>query len=81
MTGERDTGHPLPASDEARHGEIPESLAEKKGEGEDGKRPVRPDASAAAPDGRPYPAGDLEPKAGPDRPASRQSSTTGASRM
>ena len=33
-------GHPLPESDEARHKEIPESLAEVKGRGEEGREVV-----------------------------------------
>ena len=47
-------GHPLPASDEARHGEIPESLAEAKGLGDDSRPRVAPDREAANPDGEPY---------------------------
>ena len=38
MSGGR---HPLPDSDEARHDEIPEDLAEEKGRGDDSK-PVGP---------------------------------------
>lgn len=51
MTGK---GHPLPASDEARHGEIPEELSEEKGLGEDSKPVVQPGETAANPDGEPY---------------------------
>lgn len=51
MAGE---GHPLPASDEARHGEIPESLAEKKGRGDDSRPKTSPNPEAANPDGEPY---------------------------
>lgn len=51
MAGE---GHPLPASDEARHNEIPESLAEKKGLGDDSRPGIAPDPEAANPDGEPY---------------------------
>lgn len=47
-------GHPLPASDEARHGEIPESLEEEKGRGDDSEPAVQPDPEAVAPDGEPY---------------------------
>jgi hypothetical protein len=46
-------GHPLPASDEARHGEIPESLAEGKGRGDD-SRPAVHAGEAVNPDGEPY---------------------------
>lgn len=51
MTGK---GHPLPASDEARHGEIPEGLAEEKGCGDDSAPAVQPDPEAVDPDGEPY---------------------------
>ena len=47
-------GHPLPASDEARHAEIPESLAETKGRGGDSKPAVQPGPDAVNPDGEPY---------------------------
>jgi len=47
-------GHPLPASDEARHGEIPESLAEAKGRGDDPAPRAAPDPEAVNPDGEPY---------------------------
>jgi len=46
-------GHPLPASDEARHGEIPESLEAEKGRGDDSAPAVQPDG-AVNPDGEPY---------------------------
>ena len=48
-------GHPLPASDEARHGEIPEGVAEDKGCGDDAAAAIHPGAKAADPDGEPYP--------------------------
>jgi len=48
------TGHPLPASEEARHDEIPEDLAEAKGRGGDSKPAVQPGATAVNPDGEPY---------------------------
>ena len=54
MSGE--TGHPLPQSDEARRGEVPESLEQAKGEGDDGKEANQPEGEAADPDGRHYPA-------------------------
>lgn len=47
-------GHPLPASDEARHGQIPERAEREKGEGDDAGDPASPDP-LVAPDGRPYP--------------------------
>ena len=52
-------GHPLPASDEARHNEIPEDLEAEKGEGEDGRAVVQPTDPAIAPDGEPYRYDDL----------------------
>ena len=51
MTGK---GHPLPASDEARHGEIPEHLERDKGEGDDARDAVQPADEAVNPDGAPY---------------------------
>ena len=48
MTGK---GHPLPGSDEARHNEIPEDLAEAKGRGDDSKPVVQPGRDAVNPDG------------------------------
>ena len=50
MTGK---GHPLPASDEARHDEIPESAEREKGRGDDSAPAVQPDR-AVMPDGEPY---------------------------
>jgi hypothetical protein len=47
-------GHPLPASDEARHGEIPESLAEEKGLGDDSAEQVQAVGEAVNPDGEAY---------------------------
>ena len=47
-------GHPLPASDEARHDEIPEDVAEAKGRGGDSKPAVQPAGTAVNPDGEPY---------------------------
>jgi hypothetical protein len=46
-------GHPLPASDEARHDEIPDDLERRKGVGDDDKAPSQPDAPVD-PDGTPY---------------------------
>jgi hypothetical protein len=47
-------GHPLPASDEARHGEIPESAEAEKGRGDDDAAVVAPGGTAVNPDGEPY---------------------------
>jgi hypothetical protein len=47
-------GHPLPASDEARHGEIPEALEAEKGLGDDPAAAVQPSGEAVNPDGEPY---------------------------
>ena len=55
----RQPGHPLPASDEARHGEIPEDAERKKGTGDDEEAVVAPNPEAANPDGSRYPADDL----------------------
>ena len=47
------SGHPLPGSGEARHGEIPEDLEREKGRGDDPAEIVQPDG-AVNPDGEPY---------------------------
>jgi hypothetical protein len=47
-------GHPLPASDEARHHEIPEGLEAEKGQGDDPRPVVQPGRDATAPDGERY---------------------------
>lgn len=47
-------GHPLPASEEARHDEIPEQVAEAKGHGDDSEAAARPGGTAVNPDGEPY---------------------------
>ena len=52
-------GHPLPASEEARHDRIPEHLIRDKGCGDDASRAVQPAADLVAPDGEPY-SGDVE---------------------
>jgi hypothetical protein len=54
-------GHPLPASDEARHDEIPEHDARDKGLGDDVPDASRPDGEAVAPDGEAYPIDDEGP--------------------
>ena len=46
-------GHPLPASGEARHDEIPETIEREKGRGDDSAAVVQPDG-AVTPDGEPY---------------------------
>ena len=51
-------GHPLPASDEARHGELPEHRARDKGQGDDARQSSL-GGEATAPDGGKYPSGDL----------------------
>jgi len=53
MAGEG-KGHPLPASGEARHGEIPESVEAEKGVGDDAEAAVQPEGCAVNPDGEPY---------------------------
>jgi hypothetical protein len=58
MTREKDaakSGHPLPASDEARRDLVPEHLEEEKGLGDDAAARVQPPGKAVDPDGRPYP--------------------------
>lgn len=49
----RQTGHPLPASEEARHDEIPEGAERDKGLGEDAADPVMP-PGGVNPDGEAY---------------------------
>ena len=50
-------GHPLPASDEAQTGALPEHLLREKGKGGDQQEAARPAGDAAAPDGESYPTG------------------------
>lgn len=53
--GDSGSGHPLPASDEARHNEIPEDMEESKGRGDDSAPVVQPRGGHAVnPDGEPY---------------------------
>ena len=66
-------GHPLPASFEARHGEIPEQLERDKGQGDDGADQVAPAEPAVTPDGEPYRYDDLG--RGQEQAASRPRST------
>ena len=58
MESKSGTGHPLPASDEARHNEIPEQLEREKGRGDDAEPAIQPDG-AVAPDGESYRYDDL----------------------
>ncbi len=53
------SGHPLPESDEARHGEIPEHVEEEKGLGSEGQEVVTPHPTGVNPDGEPYRYDDL----------------------
>jgi len=55
MSGRPGQRHPLPASDEARHGEIPETAEREKGHGEDEPELVQPGPTAVDPEGRSYP--------------------------
>ncbi len=52
-------GHPLPGSDEARHGEIPEDLEQEKGRGDDPEEVATPNPTGVNPDGEPYRYDDL----------------------
>lgn len=54
--GER---HPLPGSDEARHGEVPETYEREKGQGDDDEQAVQPRRPAVNPNGEPYRYDDL----------------------
>lgn len=53
--------HPLPASEEARHDEIPEHLEHEKGRGDDAPAAVQPAGAPVAPDGETYEAGQARP--------------------
>lgn len=53
------SGHPLPGSREARHEEIPEDIAGRKGPGDDSPGVVPPDPEGVAPDGESYRYDDL----------------------
>ena len=53
------SGHPLPASEEARRDLVPEHLVEEKGLGDDPAERTTPPGQAVGPDGEPYePGGD-----------------------
>ena len=64
-------GHPLPESDEARHNEIPEDLAEAKGRGDDPRPVVTPDPTGENPDGERYRYDDLGRGPGTEEPPQR----------
>ena len=51
------SGHPLPDSEEARQGEVPEHLVREKGHGDDARARARPSEERTAPDGETYDAG------------------------
>ena len=53
------TGHPLPASGEARHNEIPEGVEQEKGRGQDPAEITTPHPDGVDPDGQPYRYDDL----------------------
>ena len=52
-------GHPLPASGEARHNEIPEGVAREKGRGHDPAEIATPHPDGLNPDGEAYRYDDL----------------------
>jgi len=54
MNEGKGSGHPLPASDEARRDEIPEHLVKEKGEGDDVATANQPAADPVTPDGESY---------------------------
>lgn len=56
MTGPR---HPLPESEEARHGEKAERDEREKGQGDEGGALIQPSRPAVNPDGEPYRYDDL----------------------
>ena len=53
------SGHPLPDSAEARHGEIPEHLEREKGRGDDASEAAQRPEETVAPSGEHYAGGDL----------------------
>ena len=67
MAGKEGTGHPLPGSGEARHGEIPEGVAAEKGRGQDPEEIASPDPDGVNPDGEPYRYDDLGRGPGTER--------------
>lgn len=52
--GKAGGGHPLPAGDEARTGELPEHLVREKGQSGDAEAAVRPAPDPVTPDGESY---------------------------
>ena len=63
----KNSGHPLPESDEARHKEVPEHIEREKGRGEEGQDVVQPTKPAVNPDGEPYRYDDLGRGPGTER--------------
>lgn len=61
-------GHPLPGSDEARHGEIPEGLERDKGRGDDSPPATTPRPTGENPDGERYRYDDLGRGPGTEEP-------------
>ena len=61
-------GHPLPESDEARHREIPETIEQEKGRGEEGREVVQPDPTGVNPNGQPDRYDDLGRGPGDEEP-------------
>ena len=53
------SGHPLPASDEARHNEIPEHAEREKGHGDDPSAAIQPPGEPVTPEGERYRYADL----------------------
>jgi hypothetical protein len=53
------SGHPLPASDEARHNEIPEHAERDKGRGDDPSAAIQPGEAPVTPEGERYRYADL----------------------
>ena len=53
------SGHPLPASDEARHNEIPEHAERDKGRGDDPSAAIQPAEAPVTPEGQRYGYADL----------------------
>lgn len=56
-----DRRHPLPASEEARPDDLPETLVSEKGVGDDSVEQVQPAEAPVGPDGETY---DVSPRSG-----------------
>jgi hypothetical protein len=67
--GKAGGGHPLPASDEARAGELPEHLVREKGRGGDARDAVQPAQDPVSPDGESYDIGRDQAARDEGRPA------------